>query len=99
MINDWLNHVWLWCVGAAIGLGQLLASDAPLSWRAMLGRAMVSGGLGTAAGLILLAFDTVPLGALFGAAAAVASIGTSALERMLINFSERWGGIGRGPQG
>jgi hypothetical protein len=88
--SDWAHHLWLWTVGAAIGLGQLLASDAPLSWRALIGRAMVSGGLGTAAGLVLLAFETVPLVALFGAAAAIASAGTSAIERLLMIFAERW---------
>ena len=97
MNNDWIHHLWMWCVGAAIGLGQLLASDAPLSWRALLGRAMISGGLGTAAGLVLLWFDNVPLPALFGASAMIASMGTSAIERLLIVFAERWGG--RRPQG
>lgn len=91
MNTDWVHHLWLWLLGAAIGLGQLLASDAPLSWRTLIGRAMVSGGLGTAAGLVLLAFDSVPMVALFGAAAAIASIGTSAIERALMLFAERWG--------
>ena len=91
MNNDWMSHAWLWVIGACIGLGQLLASDAALSWRVVIGRALVSGGLGTAAGLILLAFDTVPSVALFAAAAALASVGTSVIERMLVTFADRWG--------
>lgn len=91
-MSDWLHHAWLWCVGAAIGLGQLLASDAPLSWRVLIGRALVSGGLGMAAGVALLAFDAVPPVALFGVAAALASMGTSAIERMLIALADRFSG-------
>lgn len=87
--HDYAHHVWLWVLGAAIGLGQLLSSDAPLSVRSAIGRALVSGGLGTASGLIVLAFNDVPPIAMFGAAAAIASLGTSALERLLMTMAER----------
>jgi len=89
-MHEWFNHAGLWVAGAMIGLGQLLNSDQSLSVRAIVGRMVVSGGLGASAGLILLAFDNVPLGAQFGAAAALASAGTSVLEKLLMSYSDRF---------
>jgi hypothetical protein len=99
-MNGWIDSAALWLIGAGIGLGQLLNSKEQLSWRIVIGRALISGGLGAAAGLILLWFDRVPPVALFAAAAAIASVGTTAIERLLIAFADRWGGgFGQGPQG
>lgn len=70
-------------VGALIGLGQLASSAQPITWRLALGRAVVSGGLATACGTVLLWWpDTHPV-ALIGVAAALASLGTSGVERLL----------------
>ena len=67
-------------IGAIIGLGKLLADDTPFSWRVALGRAVVSGGLGASAGILLTAFPDASPVLLYGTAAALASLGTSALE-------------------
>lgn len=84
--SDYLQHAYLWIIGSVIGLGQLLISDAPLTWRAAAGRAIVSGGLATIAGSLLLVFAGTPNLALFGVAAALASLGTSMIERVIMQF-------------
>lgn len=69
-------------VGAAIGLGQLLASEEKLTARIVVGRALSSAGLGAASAAILVWFPDLPLAAQCGVAAATASLGTSGLERL-----------------
>lgn len=71
------------CIGLLTGLGQLMASKEPLSWRIIIGRCLSSAGLATAAGAILLVFPGIPAIAQIGVAAALASLGTSALERII----------------
>ena len=73
-------------VGAVIGLGQLLQSNDPITPRVVLGRALVSGGLGASAASITIWFPDLPVVAVCGLAAAIASLGTSGLERMLQRF-------------
>lgn len=70
-------------VGAMIGMGQLLASTEVLTWRIIIGRALSSAGLGVTAGAILLWYPGIHPVALAGIAALLASLGTSALERMV----------------
>lgn len=69
-------------VGVVIGLGQLLASNERLTLRIIIGRAMSTGGLAMAAGLVLAWFPDLPLAGQIGFAAALASLGTSGLERV-----------------
>ena len=88
-LRQYGHHIWLWIVGAAIGLGQLLQTDGHFCWRKAVGRALVSGGLGTAAGLLVLAFDRAPPIAMFGLAAALASLGTTTLERLFVEWMHR----------
>lgn len=67
-------------IGAAIGLGKLLNSSEPVTSRLVIGRALVNGGIGAAAGAGTLLFPTADPIVLYGLAAALASLGTSALE-------------------
>jgi CHASE2 domain-containing sensor protein len=69
-------------VGAVIGLGQLLASNEKITKRIVLGRALVSAGIGASSAAVLILWPTLPLAAQLGLAAALASLGTSALERL-----------------
>lgn len=73
-------------VGCAIGLGQLLASREKLTARIIIGRALSSAGLGAASAVILVWFPEMPFAAQLGAAATVASLGTSAIERLMQRF-------------
>lgn len=79
-------------IGVLTGLGHLMASKEVLSWRIVIGRCLSTAGIATAAGVVLLAFPAVPPIAQIGVAAALASLGTSGLERMI----QRVLGIGQG---
>jgi len=70
-------------IGFLVGLGKLLASKEVLTFRLVIGRALVHTGLAVAAGgcLLLLVPDAQFL-AVIGAAAASASIGESLLEKL-----------------
>lgn len=74
--------------GLLIGLGQLLASEEKLSVRIVVGRALSSTGLALASGAVLIEIPEVPLLALVGISALIASLGTSFLE----NFLNKWFG-------
>jgi hypothetical protein len=69
-------------IGALVGLGQLLASQEVLTKRIVIGRMLSSAGLGAAAGAILTFIPQLPFAAQLGLAAAMASLGTSGLERL-----------------
>ncbi len=87
MDNDSAKVVgWLAAIGCTIGLGQLLASKERLTARIIIGRALSSAGLGAASALILVWFPSIPFAAQLGAAATVASLGTSFLERLVQRF-------------
>lgn len=80
-------------VGILTGIGQLLASKEVLTPRIIAGRCLSTAGLGMAAGAVLLAFPGVPPLAQIGVAAALASLGTSGLERLVQRI------FGSGPVG
>lgn len=69
-------------VGVVIGLSQLLASNERLTLRIIVGRSVSNGGLAMAAGLVLVWMPDLPLLGQLGVAAALASLGTSGLERV-----------------
>jgi hypothetical protein len=73
-------------IGAAIGLGKLLVEDKPFTLRIAVGRALVSGGLGASAGLVLAAYPDASPVLMYGLAAALASMGTSLLELAVVRF-------------
>lgn len=81
--REQLGHALLFAlIGVAIALGQILNSNEPMTWRLVLGRGLSTGGLAMAAGAILVWVPDVPLLAQIGIAAALASLGTSGLERL-----------------
>lgn len=73
-------------MAAAIGVGQLLSSKEPITMRLVTGRAICSGGIGAVSALALLAFPDMSFAAQMGLAAALASLGTSAVEKLLQRF-------------
>ena len=68
-------------VGVMIGLGQLLAGNERLTLRLLVGRALSTGGLAMAAGVVLVWVPELSLVGQIGVAAGLASLGTSGLER------------------
>lgn len=73
-------------LGALIGIGQMLVGSEVLTLRLVVGRALVSGGLGAASATALLMFPEMGLTALLGISAALSSLGTSGLERMFQKY-------------
>lgn len=70
-------------IGALIGLGKLLDSSEKPTPRLVVGRCLISAGTGVAAGsLLMLVPDASPL-LLYGAGAAMASLGTSGIEALV----------------
>ena len=74
---------WAPILGAIIGLGQILDSTENLSWRIVVGRALVSAGLAATAPALLTWFPQMPRMAEFAFAAVLASLGTSALQSIV----------------
>lgn len=70
-------------IGAAIGIGKLMAADEPITVRLVIGRALTSAGIGAAAGAIIYIVPNAHPVLLYGVAAALASLGTSTLEYII----------------
>ncbi len=66
--------------GVLIGVGKLLASDEPVKLRQAIGRAILNGALGVAAGAIVLLFPGIGLVPQIAVACILASLGVSTLE-------------------
>jgi hypothetical protein len=80
---DFSFFAWSSVLGALIGLGQILDSAEQLSWRVVVGRALVSAGLASTAPALLAWFPQMPRMAEFAFAAVLASLGTSALQSLV----------------
>lgn len=85
-IADHPELLWMFLAGLFTGLGKLLSSDQPLRLRNVVGRALVSGGLGSAGALTLIWVPEMPLPAMIGMSCALASLGTSALENIVNKY-------------
>lgn len=70
-------------VGAALAVGKLLASNEPLTWRLVIGRALVGAIMSLPAGLILLTVPDIHPLALVAVGAGIGIIGEQALEGWL----------------
>jgi len=88
---DWTFFSAAGVMGALIGLGQLLNAREVLTWRVVLGRAMVSAGLAATAPVILIWFPQLPQTAEFAIAALLASLGTSGLQILVTKLIGRMG--------
>lgn len=69
-------------VGVLIGIAKMLTSDEPLKARQVIGRAILSGALGLAAGAAVIFIPGISFVAQVALACVLASLGTSALESM-----------------
>ena len=83
MQQEYGFHLTTWLIGSLVGTGQLLLGDGALTWRKAIGRALVSGGLGASAGAVLVWVPEVNQFAVMGLAAAIASLGTSGVEKLI----------------
>lgn len=81
--NSWQFLGSLSAIGFAVGVFQVLASGEKVTvWRAV-GRAGVTAGIALGAAAALAIIPGLGMAAIVGLAAACASIGTSALEKVL----------------
>ena len=70
-------------IGVVIGVGKLLESKEPLTWRLAAGRAVVSAGLAVSAAALLAFIPGLSQAALIGLASAMSVLGEQFLERVL----------------
>lgn len=86
--RHWHDHLVSSClfasVGVVIGFGQLLAGSERITVRLLVGRALTTGGLAMAAGVVLVWVPELSLVGQIGVAAGLASLGTSGLERAFL---------------
>ena len=82
LVHWWEQIMVFALVGIVIGLGQLLASGEKLTARIVLGRSLSTGGLAMAASAIVILIPDLSMAGQLGLSAALASLGTSGLERM-----------------
>lgn len=76
-------------VGLVVGLGQLLSSPTILTPRIVIGRAIASAGIGASSAAVLAFIPGIPLASLLGIAAALSSLGVSAVEKLFQRFLEK----------
>ncbi|MBB6185771.1 hypothetical protein [Rhodanobacter sp. MP7CTX1] len=86
MDNDTKLLATLGITGAVIGLGKTLASSGPSNWKIALARCITTAGLSMSAALAVVIFPTLSFPAHVGLAAALASLGTTALESLFARF-------------
>lgn len=85
MFDDETTRTTMYAIvlGMVAALGQLLASDEKLTWRAVTGRAISSGVLGLTATLIWIPYPEAPMPVVLGFTGVLVSLGTSGLERLI----------------
>ena len=84
--EEWQTHFFLWLLGAFIGMGQRLADSENHPIKRYIGHGVISGGLASASGSILLLIPDAPLIAVIGLASAFSTIGTVAMRDLLLKI-------------
>jgi hypothetical protein len=80
--NSWQFLTTLAGIGAVVSFFQTLASGEKVSWGKALGRAGVTAGIALGGQALLIVVPGMSLAASVGLAALLASLGTTALERV-----------------
>ncbi len=78
-------------VGGLIGMGRLLVSNEPLSWRMIIGRTILGSATSIVAGLILIQFPDISPVALVSIACALGILGSTYIEEYLKKNINKWG--------
>ncbi len=68
--------------GFTVGIAKMLTSNDPITWKQALGRAILSGATGLAAGVVVIFIPGVSFVAQVALACVLASLGTSAVESL-----------------
>ena len=75
--------IWLAFIGAFIGIGKLLQSNQPLSWRLVIGRTITGSAVSTIAGLALIHIPDMPFSAVMALGSALGILGAEFLEQWI----------------
>lgn len=86
------NIISLIIVGAVIGLGKLLVSADPLTWRLVMGRIFLGSGSSLVAGTIVMQIPDISPLALLGIGSALGIAGASVIEAWI----KKRGGLSSG---
>lgn len=70
-------------IGLFVGIGRILLEEDKLNWKLVVGRCIASVAIGLSAGFGLALIPGMSDVALYGLAAGLSSLGTSAVERFL----------------
>lgn len=73
-------------LGAAVGVGQLLASGEKVTGRLLVGRLITSGALGACATLPLAWMPDIPIAAMYGLTCALVTLGLAGIEKLAQRF-------------
>lgn len=71
-------------LGMILAIGQHLKNQEPWVWSVVIGRSICTGGVAMSAGAVLVWVPDLPMWGQIGVAAALASMGTAGLERMIV---------------
>ncbi|HGM4960270.1 TPA: holin [Serratia liquefaciens] len=88
MPNGESTFLKLLLIGAIIGLGKLLADEARLTVRLVLGRMVLGSAVSLMAGVLLIRWPNIDELALVAASAALGILGHSVIESMLKRYVE-----------
>lgn len=88
MPNGESTFLKLLLIGAVIGLGKVLADDARLTFKLVLGRMVLGSAVSLIAGVLLIRFPDIDELALVGAASALGILGHTVIESMLKRYVE-----------
>ncbi|VVD75371.1 holin [Pandoraea horticolens] len=83
-------------LGAAMGFGKLLVSDEVLTWRLIIGRAILGAGASMIAGVVLIQIPDIPPLALLGIGSVLGTVGAQFIE---LQLKRRAGGLMHGDRG
>ena len=75
--------LYLALVGASIGIGKLLQSNQPLTWRVVIGRTITGSAVSTIAGLALIHIPDMPFSATMALGSALGILGAEFLEQWM----------------
>lgn len=69
--------------GLVIAMGKLLTSNAKMTWKLVVGRAISTTALSLSAGVVLLFYPEAPTLALIGVGGLLGSLGTSGIQKLI----------------
>ena len=84
--------IWLAVVGAFIGIGKLLQTNQPLTWRLVIGRMITGSAVSTIAGWALIHIPDMPFPAVMALGSALGILGAEFIEQWLKKAANRRNG-------